>query len=204
MGKKKAAARKPGAGKKTSKHVEVLSHLNRADREAYFENTPVEELLEMWEASYASDLVNMILDLKKSLVKACFEKLIALRRKAVLPAYTLYHYKEYLTNPLPLSIAVESGREIPNYYAILGMPRDATSDELKEAHRLLERAHAPEIFSPPFRKAAEESLKEINEAFSILKNPKKRAQADARLPNISYLYPRRDQSWFEAVKSYAS
>ena len=50
------------------------------------------------------------------------------------------------------------------------------------------------------RKTGEERLEEINDAYNNLKSPQKRAKADRILPNVSYLYPRRDQSWLEAVQ----
>jgi len=165
----------------------------------FLETAPPEKLLQIFEESYAGDLVNILLDLKRAAVRQLFETIGKVRKRAIAEAATLFYYREYLTNPLPLKVGTEAGVAIPNYYAILGIPRDAADEDLKQAHKLLSRAHDPEIFSQPLRKLAEERLEEINDAFSNLKTREKRAKADRLLPNVNYLYPRREQSWLEAV-----
>lgn len=205
MGKKKTDRKKSDAGRaakpparRSSKHTDALLTVGREEQGRFFATAPGESLAEVFEESYVSDLVNILLDLKKSVVKRAFEEVAAARKKALPEVATLYYYKEYLTNPLPLRVEAEAGRQVPNYYAILGVPRDASDEDLRAAYRLLERAHDPEHFSPAMRKAGEERLAEIHEAYENLKNPPRRAQTDRLLPNINYLYPRRDQSWFEA------
>jgi curved DNA-binding protein CbpA len=115
---------------------------------------------------------------------------------------TLYSYKEYLTNPLPLTIHSVDGEAVPNCYAILGVPRDAADEQLKEAYNLLSKAMAPETLAPEARKAGELRLNEVNAAYDAVKTPKRREKTDTILPNISYLYPRRELSWFEKVKKF--
>jgi hypothetical protein len=138
--------------------------------------------------------------LKKATVKRFLEMLASQRKRAAPETATLYHYKEYLTNPLPLQVETDTGGSLPNYYAILGVPRDVSDDDLKTAYRLLTRAHAPAAFPPSMRKSGSERLAEIQDAFDNLRSPPRRQRADRLLPNISYLYPRRDQSWLEAVQ----
>ena len=172
--------------------------------EAYFGSISPEEALQLFEESYCSSLVNALLDLKKSTTKRLFEIVAYAKRRAFLNVFALYYYKEYLTNPLPLTLESEGGKNVPNYYAILGVPREASFDELKASHKLLGASFSQESFAPADRKVGEERLREIEDAFEILKNPKRRKVLDVTLPNISYFYPRRDQSWFAAVSRLVS
>ncbi|MGQ9591381.1 MAG: DnaJ domain-containing protein [Planctomycetota bacterium] len=209
MGKKPAARSKaktkPSAPAKarayrTGKHTEALRVLSPYECNEFFERSPAERLCEIFEESYPAELVNVLLDLKKATVRRFFEMLRAERKRGLAELATLYYYKEYLTNPFPLRVEVEAGQSVPNYYAILGVPRDAGEEELKTAYRLLAKAYAPAAFPPEMRKSGAERLAEIEDAYEHLKNAKRRAAADRLLPNINYLYPRRDQTWLDAVE----
>ena len=193
-----AGGRRP-ASKKTLKHVEALRAMARNEHEAYFKETAPSALADIFEKSYCADLVNVLLDLRRSTVKELFHTVAAVRKRAVTDAATLYYYKEYLTNPLPLRVTTLESEDIPNYYAVLGMPRDATDEQLKQAGRLLLRAHDAENFSPEMRGANVEQAEVIREASKCLA-PAQREALDAVLPNMSYLYPRRDQSWLDSVQ----
>jgi molecular chaperone DnaJ len=63
-----------------------------------------------------------------------------------------------------------------DYYAVLGVSRDADEAELKRAYRNLARTHHPD--KNPGDNKAEERFKEISEAYAILSDPDKRAQYD--------------------------
>ncbi|HPB40246.1 MAG TPA: DnaJ domain-containing protein, partial [Flexilinea sp.] len=62
-----------------------------------------------------------------------------------------------------------------DYYEVLGVGRNASSDELKTAFRNLARKYHPDINKDP---GAEETFKEINEAYQVLSDPDKRAAYD--------------------------
>ena len=68
-----------------------------------------------------------------------------------------------------------------DYYATLGVKREATPAEIKRAFRKLARQHHPDI--KPGDKAAEAKFKEINEANEVLSDPDKRAKYDQLGPN---------------------
>lgn len=61
-------------------------------------------------------------------------------------------------------------------YAVLGVSRSASADELKTAYRKLARQHHPDV--NPNNPAAEEKFKEIGQAYAILSDPEKRARYD--------------------------
>jgi curved DNA-binding protein len=63
-----------------------------------------------------------------------------------------------------------------NYYDILSVPKDATSDDIKRAFRRLARKYHPDL--NPGDKAAEERFKDIGEAYEILSDVTKRAEYD--------------------------
>jgi len=63
-----------------------------------------------------------------------------------------------------------------DYYDILGVPRNASQDDIRKAYRTLAHKYHPDKTGGD--KAAEEKLKEINAAYNTLRNPEKRAQYD--------------------------
>ena len=63
-----------------------------------------------------------------------------------------------------------------DYYEVLGVPRNASEQDLKSAFRRLAKDHHPD--RNPGDKDSEQKFKEINEAYEALKDPHKRAAYD--------------------------
>lgn len=61
-------------------------------------------------------------------------------------------------------------------YAVLGVPRDATEDQIRSAYRKLARRYHPDV--NPNDKAAEERFKQISFAYDVLSDREKRARYD--------------------------
>ncbi|HEV7677147.1 MAG TPA: DnaJ C-terminal domain-containing protein [Candidatus Dormibacteraeota bacterium] len=65
--------------------------------------------------------------------------------------------------------------DFTDYYAVLGVPRDASQDAIKKAYRSLARKLHPDVNKDP---EAEARFKRINEAYEVLKDAEKRAKYD--------------------------
>jgi curved DNA-binding protein len=63
-----------------------------------------------------------------------------------------------------------------DYYAILGVARDASIEEIKKVYRRLARQYHPDMNQG--NKEAEEKFKDINEAYDVLSDTDKRAEYD--------------------------
>ena len=68
-----------------------------------------------------------------------------------------------------------------DYYELLGVKRDATDEQIRQAYRKLARKHHPDV--NPGDKVAEDKFKEINEANEVLSDPEKRKRYDQLGPN---------------------
>lgn len=66
-----------------------------------------------------------------------------------------------------------------DYYADLGVSRDATQEEIKKAFRKLARKYHPDHAKDQDKAVAEEQFKRINEAYEVLSDPEKRRKYDA-------------------------
>src|SRR2546421_3878335 len=61
-------------------------------------------------------------------------------------------------------------------YEVLGVPRDASADEIKSAYRRLARRYHPDVNRDDPQ--AEEKFKEVGEAYSVLSDTSRRAKFD--------------------------
>ncbi|KAB2870119.1 MAG: DnaJ domain-containing protein [Burkholderiaceae bacterium] len=65
--------------------------------------------------------------------------------------------------------------EFKDYYAVLGVAREAAADDIKKAYRKLARKYHPDVSKEP---EAEKRMSEVNEAYNVLSDPEKRAAYD--------------------------
>ncbi len=63
-----------------------------------------------------------------------------------------------------------------DFYQILGVPRDASQQDIQRAYRKLAREYHPDVNSDP---AAEERFKDVSEAYDVLSDPETRRRYDA-------------------------
>jgi hypothetical protein len=77
-----------------------------------------------------------------------------------------------------------------NYYEELGIPRDATTDEIREAYKLLARLlHPDKQREPRLKDMAECQMKRLGEVVAVLLNPQERARYDVGLSGGVLLGP---------------
>ena len=62
-----------------------------------------------------------------------------------------------------------------DYYDVLGVPRDASPEDIRRAYRKLARQYHPDVNKDP---EAEDRFKEISEAYEVLRDPEKRERYD--------------------------
>lgn len=77
-------------------------------------------------------------------------------------------------------MASTAGASSSDYYALLGVKRRASAEELKAAYRALAKKHHPDL--NPGDTAAETQFKAINQAYSVLSDPRERRIYDAAHP----------------------
>jgi molecular chaperone DnaJ len=65
--------------------------------------------------------------------------------------------------------------EKPDFYEVLGVPKDATKDQIKDTYRKLAMQFHPDRNKSP---EAEEKFKQISEAYAVLSDDQKRQQYD--------------------------
>ena len=163
---------------------------------------PLGQLKELVAGCYCADLVNLLLDAKRSSVRTFFLRAVTSFKRLLTPVVTLYNYRIYLLNPLPLSLTGSDGEIHPNYYALLGVHPSASDEEVASSYKLLAKAHAPESFSPQSRFIGEERIEEISAAHKLLKTAEGRQQVHELLCNQSeHYFPQRQTSWTESTNA---
>src|SRR6476661_5302253 len=65
-----------------------------------------------------------------------------------------------------------------DYYAVLGVPRNASQDDIKKAYRRLARQYHPDLHGGSKKADMEKKFKELNEANEVLGDPDKRKKYD--------------------------
>ena len=76
----------------------------------------------------------------------------------------------------------EAGFEVrttTDLYKLLGLPREATQDDIRKAHRKLVREYHPD--ANPGDRSSEELFREVQRAYEVLSDPEKRQDYDKRL-----------------------
>src|SRR5512142_2545656 len=63
-----------------------------------------------------------------------------------------------------------------DYYETLGVPKDASEEDIKRAYRKLAMKYHPD--KNPGDKSAEEKFRDATEAYEVLKDPQRRSQYD--------------------------
>jgi hypothetical protein len=88
-----------------------------------------------------------------------------------------YHY--FQRNTVSQTFAGGAVTELPDYYAILGVPPTASRDEIRAAYRRLARRHHPDV-NPRDKGnvAANEFMRQLNAAYEVLNTPRRRAAYD--------------------------
>jgi curved DNA-binding protein len=87
-----------------------------------------------------------------------------------------------------------------DFYALLGVSRDASQDEIQRAYRKLARQYHPDVNSDP---AAEERFKDVSEAYDVLSDPQTRRRYDAFGPDFRQVPPDVDPDAFRRARATA-
>ncbi len=77
----------------------------------------------------------------------------------------------------------ESVADMADYYKVLGIASDASEKEIKAAYRRLAKEYHPDVVGDDPRK--KQRMYEIQEAYGVLGDPKKRADYDRKRQNAS-------------------
>ncbi len=86
-----------------------------------------------------------------------------------------------------------------NYYEILYLSKNATQTEIKRSYKKLVKKYHPDLYSGD-KTFAEQKIKQINEAYDILSNPKKKFAYDETFNQSfePYTYPTNENSVYQS------
>jgi curved DNA-binding protein CbpA len=68
-----------------------------------------------------------------------------------------------------------------DFYSVLGLPRNATEEQIRQRFRELARVRHPDRFQGEDKAAAETEFQELTQAFNVLSDPQRRRQHDLEL-----------------------
>ena len=89
-----------------------------------------------------------------------------------------------------------------DYYKILGVERNATEKDVRNAYRKLARKHHPDLQPPEKKEEAEKEFKMINEAYEVLKDKEKRSRYDRLGANWEHGDAFNDQHHYQQRPGY--
>src|SRR2546423_12928241 len=84
-----------------------------------------------------------------------------------------------------------------DYYATLGLGRGASKDEIQKAYRKLARKYHPDM--NPDDKAAQKKFKEVQQAYDVLSDEKKRKMYDQFGPGFEQMAQGGGTQWSSQV-----
>ena len=70
-----------------------------------------------------------------------------------------------------------------DHYRTLQVTREAEPEVIERAYKALSLKYHPDTADPSQRTAATRRMQRINEAYAVLRDPKRRAEYDRTLPN---------------------
>ena len=68
-----------------------------------------------------------------------------------------------------------------NYYEVLEVNENASKEVIEKAYKVLAKKYHPDLQEDKNKKAAEEKIKVLNEAYEVLSDPNKKQAYDAKL-----------------------
>lgn len=80
-----------------------------------------------------------------------------------------------------------------NYYEILEVNENASKEVIDKAYKVLAKKYHPDLQEERNKKAAEEKIKSLNEAYEILSNPEKRKIYDNKVARLKEEEERKKQ-----------